>query len=221
MLRVIMCVACAHILCISAQTWLRADGVTDTYTLINDVLGGSAVEVPDCSHKVKHITMTKDGKLNRQVFRFHIHVNEDDDTCNSSEKQRTEIKTSNASPDKLKGFLSETVYFSWNFKLDAAFQPSQSFTHIHQLKDVGGRSGTPIITISPRKANPDVLQIIHVNSNGEKTVIADTPLAPLKGKWIHVEEKIKYATKGSYFLNITKLDDGFNLLTVNENNFDT
>lgn len=220
MLQVFLCIACANVLGISAQTWLRADGGTDAYTLINNVLGGVAVEVPDCKHKVKHITMANDSKLNRRVFLFHIHVDEDDDNCSNFDRQRTEIKTYNPSPDKLKGFHNEIVYLSWNFKLDTAFQPSQSFTHIHQLKDVGGESGTPIITISPRKANTDVLQIIHVNSNGAKTVIGNTPLAPLKGNWIHVEEKIKYASKGSYFVNITKVSDGSNLLTINDNNLD-
>lgn len=220
MLRVLICIACAHILGISAQTWLRADGGTNAYTLINDVLGGVAVEVPDCKHKVKHITMANDSKLKRQVFLFHIHVDEDDDNCSNFDRQRTEIKTSDASSDKLKGFLGETVYLSWNFKLDTAFQPSKSFTHIHQLKDKGGVSGTPIITISPRKANADVLQIIHVNSNGVKTVIGDTALAPLKGNWIHVEEKIKYASKGSYSVNITKISGGTNLLTLNKSNLD-
>ncbi len=221
MLKVLSCILCSHILVISAQTWLRADGGKDAYALINKVLGaGAAADVPDCKHKVKHITMEKDSTLNRPVFLFHIHVKLDDDTCTSSVKQRTEIKTSDPSPDQLKGFKDETVYYSWNFKLDAAFQPSESFTHIHQLKDVGGKSGTPIITISPRKAKTDVLQIIHVDSTGKKTVIADAPLAQFKGNWVHVEAKMKFSNKGSYSLKITKLSDGSNLLTVNKSNLD-
>lgn len=220
MLQVIVYITCAHILGTSAQTWLRADGTSDTYTLINNIFGLGAVEAPDCSHKVKHITMTNDGKLNRPVFLFHIHVNKDNDNCSKFDRQRNEIKTSNDAPDKLKGSRRETVYLSWNFKLDAAFQPSQSFTHIHQLKDVGGESGTPIITLSPRKGKTDELQVIHVDSNGKKTVIGNTPLAPMKGNWIHVEAKIKYDSKGSYFLNITKVSDGSNLLTVNKKELD-
>lgn len=220
MFKVITYLVCTHILSISGQTWLRADGVTDTYTLINNILGGSAVEVPDCKHKVKHITMTNDSQLKRQVFLFHIHVDKDDDTCTNFDRQRTEIKASEQSSDNLKGFLDDTVYLSWNFKLDAAFQPSQSFSHIHQLKNVGGKDKTPILTISPRKGKTDTLQIIHVNSNEVKTVIADIPLAPFKGNWVHVEEKIKYGSKGSYDIKITKVSDGSSLLKVNKNNFD-
>lgn len=221
MLQVFVCIAaCARIMSTSAQTWLRADSGSDAYTLINNVFGGTAVEVPDCAHKVKHNTMTTDGKLNRRVFLFHIHVDEDNDNCSNFDRQRNEIKISDASPNELKGFQQETVYLSWNFKLDTAFQPSQSFTHIHQLKDAGGKSGTPIITISPRKANTDIIQIIHVDSSGKKTVIGETPLAPFKGNWIHVEEKIKYANKGTYNINITKVNDGSNLLTINKSNLD-
>lgn len=219
MLQVLTCLISSHILLISAQTWLRADGGKDAYALINKVLG-SQVEVPDCKHNVKHITMEKDRTLNRPVFLFHSHVNQDDDRCSKSDRQRTEIKTANQSPDKLKGFQGDTVYYSWNFQLDAAFQPSESFTHIHQLKDAGGESGTPILTITPRKGRKDFIQIIHVDSDGKRTVIADTPLSPFKGNWIHVEEKIKISTEGSYSLNITKLSDGSNLLTVNESNLD-
>lgn len=220
MFRVLTYMLCCHILAISAQTWLRADSDKDAYKLIDDVFGGSAVEVPDCKHKVKHITMANDSDLKRAVFLFHIHVNKDDDTCTNFDRQRTEIKISNPSPDKLKGFKDETVHLTWNFKLDAAFQASESFSHIHQLKDVGGASGTPILTISPRKANPDVLQIIHVDSRGKKTVIADAPLAPFKGSWVHVEEKVRYASNGSYNVKITKINGGSTLLTVDKNNLD-
>ena len=33
-----------------AQVFLNADGQSDTYTLINQTLGGTAEETPDCSH---------------------------------------------------------------------------------------------------------------------------------------------------------------------------
>lgn len=220
-LQVLTFIIGTHILAVSAQTWLRADGSKDAYALINKVFGAGAVEVPDCLHKVKHITMANDSNLKRQVFLFHIHVDQDGDTCSKTDRQRTEIKTS---PDKLKGFRDETVFYTWNFKLDAAFQPSESFTHIHQLKDVGGKSGTPILTISPRKGKsgaPDSLQIIHVDDSGKKTVIGDTPLAPFKGNWVHVETKTKIATKGSYSVKITKVSDGSKLFSVDKKNLDT
>lgn len=221
MFQLLTCILCCYLLTpTSAQTWLRADSGKDAYTLINSVFGGEAVEVPDCKHKEKHITMAKDSDLKRDVFLFHIHVNKDDDTCSHFDRQRTEIKISNQSADKLKGFKDDNVHYTWNFKLDAKFQPSESFSHVHQLKDVGGKSGTPILTISPRKANPDVLQVIHVGSNGKKNVIAEVPLAPFKGNWVHVQENIKFGSNGNYNLKITKVSDGSKLLAVDKKNLD-
>ena len=64
-----------------AQVWLTADGETDTYTLINSVLGGNATEVPDCSHPEfgPHIKQAFDPDLAKYIFVFHIHVTPDND----------------------------------------------------------------------------------------------------------------------------------------------
>ena len=58
-----------------AQVYLFADGVSDTYTLINSVLGGTAEEVPDCSHPDfgPHITQAFDSELGTYAFVFSIH----------------------------------------------------------------------------------------------------------------------------------------------------
>ena len=55
-----------------------------------------------------------------------------------NDRQRMEIKTYDKSPDNLVGVTGETVEYRWKFKLDSGFQPSASFTHLHQLKAVGG-----------------------------------------------------------------------------------
>lgn len=144
-----------------AQVFLTADGVTDTYTLINNVLGGTAVEVPDCSDPGfgPHITQAFDPDLAKYIFVFHMHVTPDDDRCINFDRQRNEIKTYGPSPAYVKGFLGDTVTFRWRFKLDAVFQPSPSFTHIHQIKAGDGPdSGPPTITLTLRTGAPDVLQ---------------------------------------------------------------
>lgn len=70
---------------------------------------------------------------------------------------RTEIKTYAPSPDHLKGFYGETVSFSWDMKLDALFQPATSFTHLFQVKAVGGDDSMPFITITPRLTSNNLL----------------------------------------------------------------
>ena len=65
---------------------------------------------------------------------LHFHV----DRCINSDRQRNEIKTYDKSPDNLLGVEGEEVVYKWKFKLDADMQLSSSFTHVHQLKSVGG-----------------------------------------------------------------------------------
>src|SRR5262249_54786708 len=143
------------------QRFLNADGQTDTYTLINNLLGGTAQEVPDCSHPDfgPHITQAWDADLGKFAFIFHIHITPDNDRCVAFDRQRNEIKTYGPSPDYLKGFLGDSVTFRWRFRLDSGFQPSPSFTHIHQIKAGDGDSAAPIITLTPRSGNPNLLQI--------------------------------------------------------------
>src|SRR6266849_4165680 len=161
-----------------AQRFVIADGVTDTYTLINSTLGGNAIESPDCIHPEfgPHITQAFDSDLGKASFIFHMHVTPDNDRCVAFDRQRNEIKTYGPSPDYLKGFFGDTVTFRWKFKLDDGFQPSPNFTHIHQIKN--NVDGTlPIITLTPRAGragNPDQLQLIHVDSSRVTRTVATT-----------------------------------------------
>jgi hypothetical protein len=197
-----------------AQVYVTADGQSDAYTLIDQALGGTAEEVPDCSHPDfgPHITQAFDADLGEYVFVFSIHVTPDNDRCVAFDRQRNEIKTYGPSPEYLKGFYGDTVTFRWLFKLDEGFQPSPSFTHIHQIKAGDGDAAAPIITLTPR-ANPDRLQIIHVDPSGNTTTVAETPLDPFKGVWVEAYEQITYGFDGSYAITLTSLSDGSELLS--------
>ncbi len=205
-----------------AQTILSADGVTDAYTNISNVLGGNPIESPDCSHPEfgPHITQGLDTDLGKTSFFFNIHVTPDNDRCVNFDRQRLEIKTYDPSPDYLKGFLGDAVTYRWKFKLDAGFQASPNFTHIHQIKAGDGDDGAPIITITPRKGSPDTLQLIHVDSAGASSTVLNTALAPFKGVWVEAYEKITYNTHGTYSLQIKRLDTGATLLTYTNGDID-
>ena len=205
------------------QAILSADGVTEAYTRIQGVLK-SAPETPDCSHTAfgPHITQALDSELGKYVFVFHIHVTPDNDRCVAFDRQRLEIKTEgNAStPDYLKGFLNDSVTFRWKFKLPAGFQPSTSFTHIHQIKAYDGDDSAPIMTLTPRKGNPNSLQLINVNSKGVTTTLSSTPLAPFVGVWVEAYEKITYSSTGQYSIVIKNLSDGAILFSYSNANVD-
>jgi uncharacterized membrane protein len=209
---------------------LSADGTTDTYTLLDNTLGGTAEETPDCSHPAfgPHITQASDADLGKPVFVFHIHATPDNDRCINFDRQRVEIKTYGPSPDYLKAFIGETVTYDWKFKLDAGFQPSPNFTHIHQIKAGDGDADAPLITISPRFGSPNVLQLIHSTGSSPGVnlgTLMSTPLAPFLGTWVEAHEHITFGSSafsgvGHYSLTIKRISDGAVLLTYNNDNID-
>ena len=204
---------------------LQADGPGNTYELINSKLGGTAEEAPDCAHTIfgRHISEVFDDVLKKNVFEFYMHVTPDNDRCNgSTDRQRNEIKTYGPSPENLKASLGETVTYRWKFKLDAGFKPSPSFTHIHQIKAGDGDDDSPLITITPRYGNPDQLEIIHTAGSSATSLgkVKTVNLAPFKGNWVEVIEKIKYGTNGTLEITIKNVSDGVLLLSYTNNNID-
>jgi len=200
-----------------AQVTLTADGPGNTYELITSVLapGANPIETPDCTHPGfgRHIEEVWDATLNAYVFAFHMHRDLDDDRCINFDRQRNEIKTYDQSPANLRGTLGETVVYKWKFKLDANFQPSNSFTHIHQIKAVGGtESSMPQITFTCREGNPDLLELRYAQNNTQVNV-AVANLNLFKGTWVEVTETITYGEPGSYDLSIIRESDGFSLMS--------
>lgn len=193
-----------------SQTILKATGSSNTYALLNEVLapGYDAVEVPDCGHEDfgSHITEVFDADLNDYAFGFHMHVSEDNDRCKNFDRQRNEIKAYDKSPDNLLGLERETVIYEWKFKLDAGFQPSSSFTHLHQIKAVdGSEDSIPNITLTARKGTPDKLELRYAEALSQETLLK-VDLDLLKGNWVKVVETITYgeaAAGGAYEIEIT------------------
>lgn len=208
-------------------TKLRADGITDTYTLINQALllpgnSGSVVEVPDCKHTDfgPHITQVFDEELNRPVFAFHSHIRQDDDRCINTDRQRVEIKSYDKSPVELLGYNGEYVTYSWNFKLDSGFLPPYSFCHIHQLKAVGGDDSMPVITITLRKSTPNALQLLQYDSKGSLLFLIEEPLSKFLGIWVHAEAELTYSHNGAYNITLTNLANSEVLLQYSSDSID-
>ncbi len=205
-----------------SQVTLDADGPGDTYNLITSVLapGNNPIETPDCNHAAfgDHIDEVFDADLNTNVFRFHIHTSPDNDRCINFDRQRNEIKTYDKSPDNLLGVVDETIIYKWKFKLADGFQSSSSFTHIHQLKSVGGDlASMPMYTLTTRKSSPDRLELRYAETDSQIT-LKQTDLAPLINTWLEVTETIKYGTSGTYDIVIKKVSDGTTLFSYANNN---
>ena len=216
---------------LNAQSIIEADGSGKPIDLINSVLDpdrGRALESPgikkgDCDNHYNaaqpHITEVFDVELNKYVFKFVIHVKEDNDRCKKFDRQRNEIKSYRSSPDSLKGIKGETVKYSWKFKLDKNFKPSKNFTHIHQLKSVGEQpKSKPIITLTTRKGNPDQLELCYSNGPQKGIVLKKIDLDLLRGQWVQVTETVTYDTIGSYAILIEDLKKEKSILKFKSNN---
>lgn len=223
LLLILLCIFVQH--GVFSQVVLNADGPGETYELINSVLapGFDAVEVPDCSHPEfgRHIDELFDTISNKYVFRFFIHKTPDNDRCINFDRQRNEIKTYDKSPDNLLGTLNETVEYKWKFKLDTGFQASSAFTHLHQLKAVGGsEESMPLITLTARKGNPDQLELRYAESTNQIT-LHKVDLTPFKGAWVEVTETVLFRESGTYSILIKKAEDGTELLEYTNNSIRT
>jgi hypothetical protein len=81
------------------------------------------------------------------------------------------------------------------------------FTHIHQLKAVGGEEdGMPVMTLTLRKGSPDILQLRYAESD-EQVTLTTVPLSVIKGKWIAVREEVMYDEAGAYDISLTDIAD--------------
>lgn len=208
-----------------AQVVLEANGPGNTYELINSVLApnATAVEAPDqCGNHAsfgRHIAEVFDATLNQFVFEFYAHANDDNDRCMSFDRQRTEIKTYAPSPNNLKGTAGETVTYKWKFRLPQGFQASSSFTHIHQIKAVGGDEDDPIFTLTPRAGSTNRMELIHVPATVNNNIyLATANLSLFLGVWVEVTEQIKYGVNGTYSIIIKRVSDGITLLSYANNN---
>lgn len=192
-------------------TTIAADGPGDTYELLASKLGGSPLEVPDCDHEepFQHIEEIHDEVLDRYVFQFFIHKDIDTDRCETNiDRQRNEIKAYDPSPAYLKGIQREVVTYEWYFRIDELFQPSANFTHLFQLKAVGGNDdANPVFTITPRKGDPDRLELIHGRGNNGYTTVAYAELSSIRGQWVKAFCEVIYAEDtGKMDFNLQLLD---------------
>lgn len=195
-----------------AQVTLTADGPGNTYELINSVFantGRNIVEAPDCNHTDfgRHIDEVFDNVLNKNIFRFYIHTSPDNDRCIKFDRQRNEIKSFDDSPENVKANIGEVIEYKWKFKLASDIKVSPNFTHIHQIKSVGGSyASIPMISLTLRKSNPDRVELRYTSIDDQNT-LKTANLDLFRGKWVEVKELIKYGDSGSYSIEIRTISN--------------
>lgn len=208
----------------NAQVLLEANGPGSTYELINSKLapnGGDVVEHPECVHPEfgRHITEVWDATLNKYVFEFHIHVTPDNDRCINFDRQRMEIKTYDASPAHMKGTFGETIVYKWKFRLPTGFQPSSNFTHLHQIKAVGGDADDPLFVLTAREGNPNKMELnYYVDSDLSSVKLTSVNLSLFEGNWVEVTERIRVDNvNGTYSIEIKDVSTGATIMSYSNN----
>lgn len=211
------------------QTLLKADGDSaKTYALMK--AAGYGIETPDLygvHTEVQHITQRYDNALEKYIFDFHIHINEDDDRgiVTTTDRQRNEIKTDGGSPEHLLAFDGDKVKYHWYLLIPKGFLTTTSFSHIHQIKGTDNSAGTadvgmPIITHTVRtKSSKQQFEVRYTSpkeEGGKTSYYAETPLSEFLGEWVEITETIEYTKSGSYSLLIKRVSDGAQLVNFTE-----
>ncbi len=216
----------------NSQVILKADGPGNTYELINSILapGANVIETPDAVHPSflnpngdsRHISEVWDTVLNKYVFEFYIHVTPDNDPTDATiiDRERNEIKTYAGSPDNLKGVSGETIVFKWKFRLEEGFIPSSGFTHVHQVKAVGGDDGSPLFTLTPRKGSPDKMELVYTQYSSAVQLL-NVDLSLFSGNWVEATETIKIGANGTYSIIIKSVSDSTTVLSYSNANIMT
>lgn len=210
---------------------LIADGDdAGTYDLITRQ--GYAQEAPDqsgdhASAPWRHIRQSFNEEIQRWVFEFYIHVENDDDRGKSdvTDRQRNELKTGPHSPEYLVAREGETLEMRWKFRLPEGMKTTKKFCHVHQLKGTDNSEGTadvslPLITFTPRSSdNKQLFQVIFVPPSEQGSgnqYLAQVDLKEFLGEWVTVTERVTFAQNGSYDLTITRMSDDRVLVRVSD-----
>lgn len=83
-----------------------------------------------------------------EVFKFRLLLGDCEPVAQKGDRARNEIKIWGNSPDELKGFFNTTMRYTWWFMIDSSMRVSRRFTHLFQLKAVGGDSQHPLATFT-------------------------------------------------------------------------
>ncbi|MCV2401268.1 hypothetical protein OFY17_00075 [Marinomonas sp. C2222] len=226
----LICVFSAtHLFAAPVVSKLQSDGPNqglEAYDLIRQFAGPKPIESPDLysgNHTgVKHIFERTDDIVGHH-FVFTIHKHEDKDRnkfTQFSDRQRNEIKAYSGSKDDLKGFESETLSYSWKFKVGEGMSVSKNFTHLFQLKSVDDGIGTPILTVSAAlKKGQENLFLSHAAVK-KTTFLASYPWNDVHNKWLQANCKVTYGNQGKLNFSLAELETGKEVFSYQSDNID-
>ena len=210
---------------------LDADGDMiglDTYDLIRDFGGDyvpGPIEAPDLypiNHPaVRHIYEDSDATVGDHfVFIIHRDIDIDRDRVENDDRQRNEIKTYDKSEEAVKGFENETFVYRWKFKINAGMEVSTRFTHLFQLKAVGGPDSHPVLTISGAERSGDDGIEVRYSPLQNDTILQRTDWSMVTGEWLEAYCRVTFAESGDLRLIVTRMSDDEVIFDIDERGLD-
>ncbi len=195
---------------------IDSDGASgrDAYAILRDALGPKPYECPDADHDFKHIKEDGDAEVGYH-FVLYLHRDVDGDPAGGTDRQRNEIKVYEGSDDRLKGFEGTTFTYRWKLKVDREMKVSKGFTHLFQLKGVGGDADHPLITLTSAKVGGEDRLQVRYSPSSKDIILDETMLSSARGIWLEVFLKATFATDGHLTMSV-RGPDGTALLSVDE-----
>ena len=211
-----------------SERTLDADGEgvgMDTYDLIRNFAGPSPIEAPDLyaiNHPgVRHIYEDTDGIVGDHfVFIIHRDVDIDRDRVANDDRQRNEIKTYDKSEEAVKGYEGETLIFRWRFQINPDMEVSTRFTHLFQLKAVGGPDSQPVLTITGNeRSGEDGIEVRH-SPLQEFSVLGRADWDEATGEWLEAYCRVTFADSADLRLIVTRMSDDAVIFDIDETGLD-
>ena len=207
---------------------LDADGDLtglDAYDLIRDFAGPNPIESPDLypiNHPaVRHIYEDNDATVgNHFVFTIHRDIDIDRDRVEIDDRQRNEIKTYDQSEEAVKGFENETFIYRWKFKINAGMEVSTRFTHLFQLKAVGGPDSHPILTISGAERSGEDGIEVRYSPLQQDSILQRQDWSMVTGEWLEAYCRVTFAESGDLRLIVTRLRDDAVVFDIDQQGLD-
>ena len=205
----------------SAYSLIRASGF-DYET--PDQTGGGHEGVP-------HILQQFDDTLKKNVFAFVMHHANDRNVSGDWTRQRVEIKVDHRTGSSGRDFCAldganegRGFIYRWKFKLPSDFAPSNEFTHIHQIKNEGGDSSAPVISLTARLLNNNRRMVLIYRApsfnygsgsaenspNRNLAGNSGNSLDDYLGEWVQCEERVVYSSDpalAAYSIKIIRIRD--------------
>ena len=170
---------------------------------------------------MRHIYEDTDATVgNHFVFIIHRDIDIDRDRVDITDRQRNEIKTYDRSEEAVKGFENETFIYQWKFRINPDMEVSTRFTHLFQLKAVGGDDSHPILTISgAERSGEDGIEVRYSPLQAD-TILARSDWGLVTGEWLTAYCRATFAESGDLRLIVTRMRDGAVIFDIDETGLD-